>query len=68
MAGDVKYPSRVMCPLIDEMLSAGDCVAVTDITDGFIKERVLQDRFKEKENWREICLSCDNRKYVNSEA
>ena len=57
-----------MCPLIDEMLSAGDCVAVTDITDGFIKERVLQDRFKEKENWREICLSCDNRKYVNSEA
>ena len=68
MAGDVEYPSRVMCPLIDEMLSAGDCVAVTDITDGFIKERVLQDRFKEKENCREICEHCENRKYADDEA
>lgn len=67
MASDIEYPSRVMCPLIDEMLDAGGCLEVSDIARGWIKERNLDERFREKENWREICEHCENRKYADDE-
>lgn len=48
----------IKCPLIDEFIEIGDCVVYSDIARGMIKERCLPDKFKVKENWRNICKSC----------
>lgn len=48
----------IECPLIDDLIYIGDCVVYSDIASGMIKERCLPDKFKAKENWRDICKNC----------
>ncbi len=63
-----KEHTEVMCPLTDEMLGSGICAMIVGISEGLISESYLADSFKEKENWREICEHCENRKYADDEA
>lgn len=51
-------PEQVVCPLVDELLPAIDCIVFQDIANGLLKERNMPDRYKEKPNWREICAKC----------
>jgi len=49
-----------MCPLIGELISDDDCFEVCIVAEGEIKERVLNEKYRAKENWREICMNCTN--------
>ncbi|MDD4508445.1 MAG: hypothetical protein PHN26_05885 [Eubacteriaceae bacterium] len=51
---------NVMCPLIGELISDDDCFEVCIVAEGEIKERVLNEKYRAKENWREICMNCTN--------
>lgn len=53
-----EYPDKVLCPLVDEIIDAGDCVVTQDITTGLLKPTALLPEFDAKENWREICKQC----------
>lgn len=48
----------VLCPLVDEMIEDIDCIENRDVVDGMIVESSLPDKYKRKENWREICENC----------
>ncbi len=51
---------RVRCPLIDmNYISLSDCIENIDIAEGLIKEENMPNRFKEKDDWRKICLECE---------
>lgn len=54
-----EYPEAVMCPLVDEMIAADDCIENQDVAAGMITDETMPDRFKEKENWREMCKGCE---------
>lgn len=49
----------IKCPLVDLMIAKDKCVENTMITAGFFDENTLLDKFKNKENWREICQNCE---------
>jgi hypothetical protein len=51
-------PKEILCPLVDEMLRADDCIPFQDISNGLIKERNMPDKFKIKPDWRSICQDC----------
>ncbi len=53
---------QIKCPLIDDMIDIGDCVVCSDVARGMIKEDLIPDRFKKKNNWGDICSAC---KYHN---
>lgn len=44
---------KVICPLVDEKIDPVDCMENQAIRDEFIPQK-----FKQKENWREICQKC----------
>ena len=35
------------------------CIENIDIAEGLIKEENMPNRFKEKDDWRKICLECE---------
>lgn len=49
---------RIKCPLIDNMIEVGDCVVYSDVASGMLKENCIPEKFKEKNNWRDICKNC----------
>ena len=49
---------RVRCPLIDDMIEAGDCVVYSDVANEMLKDSCIPEAFKVKEDWREICKNC----------
>ena len=49
---------EIKCPLIDDMIEIGDCVVCSDVSERMFKEECISERFRKKENWREICGSC----------
>ena len=49
----------IKCPLVDFVISKDKCVENTMITAGFIDEMSMIDKFKNKENWKEICQNCE---------
>ena len=53
-----EYPSEVLCPLVDRVISADDCIENQDCAYGMIKEETLPSEYKQKPNWREICMQC----------
>lgn len=53
--GNNKY---VLCPLVDEMIEDIDCIENADIADKMITEQNMLEKFKKKENWRDICKNC----------
>lgn len=48
----------VFCSLVDEMIEDIDCIENRDVVDGMLVESSLPDKYKRKENWREICANC----------
>ena len=54
--------NKVMCPLADNFIEIYECIENVDVVDGLIKEKTMPERFKVKENWKEICKNC---KYYN---
>ena len=48
---------KILCPLVDKIITPVDCMENRDIKDEFIP-----DEYKVKENWKEICKNC---KYYN---
>lgn len=49
---------KIFCPLIDKDIIVADCVENTAVVDKLLKEDSLPKKFKQKENWREICKNC----------
>ena len=49
----------VMCPLIDRVIEAGDCVVCSDVAAGMLKENCIEKKFRKKDNWRDICKKCE---------
>ncbi len=50
----------VKCPLVDFMIEKSNCLENAMIVSGFIDENSMDAKFREKENWREICAKCEN--------
>lgn len=48
----------VMCPLVDEMINDIECIETADAVAGIILEQSVPDKFKNKENWKDICKKC----------
>lgn len=49
------------CPLIDDTIDAIDCVENTDIIDEFVSDEThIPEKFKVKDNYKEICKKCPN--------
>ena len=47
------------CPLMDGgTISFDDCVENCTIVEGYLKPNCLPEKARNKENFREICLSC----------
>lgn len=49
---------KVECPLVDELIRDIDCIENRDVVDGQVVESSLPDKYKLKENWKEICRKC----------
>lgn len=49
---------EIKCPMIDAMIEIGDCVIYSDVASGMLKESCIPEKFKENENWRDICKGC----------
>lgn len=58
-----EYPDEVYCPLTDTAIQSYECVETSDIAAGMFKERCLADKYKQKENWKEICKNCKYHNY-----
>lgn len=44
---------KILCPLIDAKISCVDCMENRET-----KENFIPDKFKEKDNWKDICKKC----------
>lgn len=47
-----------MCPILKEEIEDIECIETVDAIEGILKEEVIPDKFKEKENWKDICRKC----------
>ncbi len=54
--------SKIECPLIDNMIEDIECIENIDCIEGMQKETSMPEKYKAKENWKEICKRC---KYHN---
>ena len=63
MENTIEYPDEVFCPLIDSIIDSGECVENSDVASSLIKEQSLPEIYKQKENWREICIKCKYHDY-----
>ena len=50
----------IMCPLIERKILSNICMENTMAVAGFMDENMVVNKFKEKENWKEICQNCKN--------
>ena len=50
--------NNVLFPLVDKEIDIADCIENVDCIDGLIKISSLPLEYKQKENWKEICLKC----------
>ena len=51
--------TRLECPLVDgRPIHCDDCLENSDIVDGDMSDRCVPEEFKEKKNWKDICLKC----------
>ena len=53
----------VKCPLVDFMIEESNCLENAMIVSGFMDENSMIEKFKGKENWREICKNCPNHRF-----
>lgn len=54
----MKSNRLVMCPILKEEIEDIECIETVDAIEGILKEEVIPDKFKEKENWKDICRKC----------
>lgn len=59
----IEYPERVLCPLVNETIGNFECLENVDCIDGMIKIESLPQKFKMKENWKELCIKCEYHYY-----
>lgn len=54
----MEYDDMIMCPLIDEKIEPMECVDIVDyiLSPSLIKN--LPEKYKVKENFKEICKQC----------
>lgn len=52
------YPQTLNCPLCNEIINDYECIENQAVANDEIIEKSLPVRFKQKENWRNICLNC----------
>lgn len=57
-----KAPEKVLCPLVNRMIDAIDCIENVDVVNGLIKESCLPEEYK-IENYKEICKACQWHEY-----
>ncbi len=50
----------IKCPLVDLLIEENSCLENAMIVSGFMDENRMVSNFKQKENWREICKSCEH--------
>lgn len=50
---DAGIAIKVKCPLVDDWIEPTDCMENHDLCDDSI-----QDCFKKKKNWKDICRQC----------
>lgn len=50
--------SMILCPLVDRLIDAVDCMENRDIKDEFIPQE-----YKVKEDWKTICKNCPYHEY-----
>lgn len=53
-----EYPKQVLCPLIDSNIKDIDCIENQDVVNHLVTEKSMPKKYKQKENWREICQQC----------
>jgi len=53
---EYKSTSSVLCPLVDEHIDGFDCMEFQCII-----ENNIPDKFKQKDNWQDLCENCENR-------
>lgn len=49
---------KIICPLIDGLISPADCMENQDL-----REESIPEKFKQKENWKEVCKNCKYQEY-----
>jgi len=47
------YDDLIFCPLLDQKISKCDCME-----NRYTKECTIPEKFKQKENWKDICKNC----------
>ena len=52
------YPSEVLCPLVDRVIQAYECIETQDGVAGMLREDSIPPEYKVKPHWREICMQC----------
>ena len=52
------YPSEVLCPLVDRVIRAYECIETQDGVAGMLREDSIPPEYKVKLRWREICRQC----------
>ncbi len=53
-----EYPKQVLCPLVDSNIEDIDCIENQDVVKHLVTEKSMPQKYKQKENWREICEQC----------
>ena len=48
----------VRCPLIEAEIEDIECIEVADVAEQLLKEEVIPEKFRKKENWKKICKGC----------
>ena len=48
----------IECPLVEFAIEKSNCMENTMVVAGFMNEFGMHEKFKTKENWREICRNC----------
>lgn len=54
---------KIRCPLVDHDIDDIDCIENRDVVDDMIVESSMPDKYKTKENWKEICMKCKYHNY-----
>mgnify|MGYP004662752327 FL=1 len=49
----------IICPLTDSEMEIGDCVICSDVAAGMLKENCIEEKYRKKDDWREICRKCE---------
>ncbi len=51
-------PDKVMCPLVDEEIEDIVCLENRACVDKELVMSCMLERFKQKENFKDICMNC----------